>query len=1161
MAGVPHPLRPPSEPPARGPAPLTPLYLVHSVIFLYVYLNYYSNRKRRRVEGVKGVLRVGGIVVASMVVCIALLGCDTPKKTEIFLQTGHAGYVRSVSYSPDGKFIASGSFDNTVKIWDTSMGVLLRTLSGHDNWVKSVSYSPDGRFIASGSFDNTVKIWDASTGTLIRTLSGHDNGVESVSYSIDGRFIASGSGDKTVKIWDASTGALIRTLSGHTKTVRSISYSPDGRFIASGSGDNTVKVWDISTGTLIRTFAGYTYLVSSLSYSPDGRFIASGSGDNTVKIWDASTGALIRTLSGHDNGVDSVSYSPDGRFIASGSSDKAVKIWDTSMGTLIHTLSGHDNWVSSVSYSPDGRFIASGNGDKTIKIWDASTGNLIRTHLGYIKWVSPLSYSPDGRFIASGSEDNTVKIWDTYTDNLTHTLRPVDVVSSLSYSPDGRFIASGSWDNTLKIWNVSTGDLIRTIYGHIIDVIAVSYSPDGRFIASGSSDNTLKIWNASTGDLINTFLVPGIVSLSYSPDGRFIAWGSRDKILKVLDISTGNLIRTLSGHTGDVRSLSYRPDGKFIASGSEYNTVKIWDVSTGVLIRTLSGGTVKYSPDGRFLAAGSWDGTIRITDANTGSLTMTIASLPANEWLTFKDDNLFYASSLQGDEYAAVRFDNALWPVYPLKYYRKELQRPDAVKLFGQPQPKIKPKRIKLWWDTRPNKGLWIALSSTMTLLVLVAGWYLRYRVYSKEKIGSLSKERDKYSQEAKTKDERLAEKTLESDRLKNAGKTEITAPYQPIDNPYRPGPPLTTGHVSFVGREEQFNEVIAGTTKIAGHCFIVTGERRVGKTSFVYALKEKLDDGIKHAFVDIQGLMGRSTAGLFYELSDSLCNAAGIELKSTFSDFKENPFDAFAGVLKELEKGLGETRILLILDEFELLQDQVDKQIWPEEVLQVIRGMIQHRKRIIVMFCGTYRLHKLRSDQWGILFGIAHTIKMDALPKTEAELLIRLCNIDISAAAVERILAFTGSHPYYLQIVSSTMINHLNNVKRLNVIDADLTVIFRKCMEGDLENTLDYIWSGVLGENATGRLLLSLIAGLHPEPEQWIGMDDIKEGCKKFCDAKTLHATLEELAGRQLIARQAKAEKKDFDYRCKTGLLHQWLRERRPFQNTFEIEYNKGKT
>ncbi|MBF0539453.1 MAG: ATP-binding protein [Nitrospirae bacterium] len=421
-----------------------------------------------------------------------------------------------------------------------------------------------------------------------------------------------------------------------------------------------------------------------------------------------------------------------------------------------------------------------------------------------------------------------------------------------------------------------------------------------------------------------------------------------------------------------------------------------------------------------------------------------------------------------------------------------------------------------------------------------------------------------------------MAEKIVEIDRLQrveitgklNAKLSPLTAhfvgvvtTYHPIENPYRPGPPLTTGHVTFVGREEQFNEVIEGVKKEAGHCFIVTGERRVGKTSFVYALKEKLDDGIRHVLVDIQGLTGRSTAGLLHKLSTLLYDAAGMELNLTLADFKENPFDAFGDVLDRLEKTLGDTRILLILDEFEFLQDQIDKGIWQEEVLNVIKGIVQHRKFLTVMFCGTYRMHCLTSDQWGILFNIAHRITLDTLTKRDAEKLIRLRNIDISTGNVGRILAFTGSHPYYLQIVCWTMINHLNELKRLNVIDADLTVIFRKCMEGDLQNALNYIWDGVLKDNSTGRLLISLLASLHPEPGTWIVMDDLKAGCKAFCDVKTLNATLEELVGRQLVVSRASAERKYFDYRCKTGLLHQWLRERRPFKNTLEIEYNKGKT
>jgi WD40 repeat protein len=126
--------------------------------------------------------------------------------------------------------------------------VLLRTLSGHTGFVESVAYSPDGRFIASGSWDSTIKIWDSANGALLRTLSGHTSGVWSVAYSPDGRFIASGSYDNTIKIWDSANGALLRTLSGHTICVNSVAYSPDGRFIASGGSDGTIKIWDSTSG-------------------------------------------------------------------------------------------------------------------------------------------------------------------------------------------------------------------------------------------------------------------------------------------------------------------------------------------------------------------------------------------------------------------------------------------------------------------------------------------------------------------------------------------------------------------------------------------------------------------------------------------------------------------------------------------------------------------------------------------------------------------------------------------------------------------------------------------------------------------------------------------------------------------------------------------------
>jgi WD40 repeat protein len=207
---------------------------------------------------------------------------------------------------------------------------LITTLTGHTDLVRSVAFSPDGRLLASGSDDKTIKLWEVATGSLVRTLSGHTSIVFSVAFSPDGRLLASGSADWTVKLWEVASGSLVRTLSGHPGSVNSVAFSPDGRLLASGSSGTTIKLWEVATGSLVRTLSGHTDLVRSVAFSPDGRLLASGSFDDTIKLWEVATGSLVRTLSGHTSWVYSVAFSPDGRLLASGSADKTIKLWDIS---------------------------------------------------------------------------------------------------------------------------------------------------------------------------------------------------------------------------------------------------------------------------------------------------------------------------------------------------------------------------------------------------------------------------------------------------------------------------------------------------------------------------------------------------------------------------------------------------------------------------------------------------------------------------------------------------------------------------------------------------------------------------------------------------------------------------------------------------------------
>ena len=283
-------------------------------------------------------------------------------------------------------------------------------LKGHLKVVSSVAFSPDGTILASGSWDDTIKLWDIKTGTKIRTLTGHKYWVRSVAFSPDGTTLASGSEDRTIKLWNVKTGTEIRTLTGHELVVTAVAFSPDGTTLASGSYDYTIKLWNVKTGTEIRTLTGHWKVVSSVVFSPDGTILASGSWDDTIKLWNIKTSTEIRTLTGHSISVNSVAFNPNGTTLASGSEDRTIKLWNVKTGTKIHKLTGHTDWVRSVAFSPDGTTLASGSEDRTIKLWNVKTGTEIRTLTGHELVVTAVAFSPDGTILASGSDDN-IRLW------------------------------------------------------------------------------------------------------------------------------------------------------------------------------------------------------------------------------------------------------------------------------------------------------------------------------------------------------------------------------------------------------------------------------------------------------------------------------------------------------------------------------------------------------------------------------------------------------------------------------------------------------------------------------------------------------------------------------------------------------------------------------
>jgi WD40 repeat protein len=523
---------------------------------------------------------------------------------------GHQGGVNSVSFSPNGDYIATGSSDRTARLWDLS-GKQIAAFEGHQCGVLSVSFSPNGEYVATASVDGTTRLWDKE-GNQIAVLKGHQGEVWSVSFSPNGEYVATASVDRTARLWDLS-GNQIATFEGHQDKVWSVSFSPNGEYVATGSDDCTARLCDLS-GNQIATFEGHQDKVLSVSFSPNGEHVATGSDDCTARLWDLSSNQ-IAAFEGHQSGLRSVSFSPNGEYVATGSFDRTARLWDLS-GNQIAAFEGHQDWVNSVSFSPNGEYIVTGSDDGTARLWDLSS-NQIAAFEGHQRGVLSVSFSPNDEYIVTGSSDHTVRLWDLSGNQIAAFEGHQDWVNSVSFSPNGEYIVTGSFDRTARLWDLE-GNQIAAFEGHQGGVLSVSFSPNGEYVATGSDDGTARLWDKEGNQIA---ALKGhqdwVNSVSFSPNGEYVATGSDDCTARLWD-KEGNQIAALKGHQGGVKSVSFSPNGEYAATGSDDCTAKLWDLE-GNQIATFEGHqdkvlSVSFSPNGEYIATASVDRTARLWD-------------------------------------------------------------------------------------------------------------------------------------------------------------------------------------------------------------------------------------------------------------------------------------------------------------------------------------------------------------------------------------------------------------------------------------------------------------------------------------------------------------------------------------------------------------------
>jgi WD40 repeat protein len=639
--------------------------------------------------------------------------------------TGWLGYnmpVGAADLSPDGKRVAvavqghqevfyhDGQLptkhtftDRTTYIWDTATGKDVVHLRRHNDRVVCVRFSPDGKKVVTGSWDNTARIWDAATGRELRVLTGHQCSIQFVTFGPDGKrvltlssarndagsvsflggeqpeapdndpgpqtrighFGGSGSIHMNIKgfgepkvaiLWDADTGKEVTALKkrapwlfsfGHVWHPTAAALSPDGKQVAVAFAENDAALWDSAKGGYERVvLKGHGGAVNDIAFSPDGKKVATAGYDATVRLWDVATAKELLRLRGHQGAVNSVQFSPDGKELLSTSDDKTARVWDVATGEEWAALKGHSAKLVSAGFSPDGHHVATA-GDTTLRIWDLThrePATVLRGHQGRLV---ALQFSADGRRLLTAAPDETARLWDTRTGGELAVLgkdKKLGEIRSAQFADGGKRVLTASAnarvivarkvinESAVHLWDAATGSDVLALKGHGEGALAALCDPSGRLLLTVSDGQVRTVGDAGKLDMpkggLSNFKNLTTLMTQGGP-------GNFDQV-RIWDGSSGKLLATLPKPLRRNFVPSFSPDGRKLLlafDGDRGGVVYIVEAATGKTLLPLrtqpnnwgNWGELfsAFSPDGRLVVSAA-NGAAYVWDAATGQLRATL---------------------------------------------------------------------------------------------------------------------------------------------------------------------------------------------------------------------------------------------------------------------------------------------------------------------------------------------------------------------------------------------------------------------------------------------------------------------------------------------------------------------------------------------------------
>jgi RNA polymerase sigma factor (sigma-70 family) len=549
------------------------------------------------------------------------------------LKLRHENPVLCVTFSPDGKVLASTAMNGKIRLWDVATGNLIRESHGHGGSRESLVYSADGKHLyVTGS--NVPSQLEAASLHRARWYLGSKRGIPAIALSPDGKTLAGGNSSGTVFVWEVASRKTLRTLgAGGAGAVSSLAFSPDGKTLTMAMRDSpTLSRWEMPSGKPLEPLTAPAG-VSVLAYAPDGETLACACQDGSVTLWNIRNKTSSR-LAGGKKPMTSLAWSPDGKRLATADREGTVRLWDPVKRTVFHTAR-HTRPVEDVAFSPDGKLLA-WTEENSIRLYDVAGWKRIAPRPGHTSRIQEIAFSPDGKTLATGAaNDHALYLWDVATGKATHLLMDSSYgVYTFAFSPDGKTLAvsqfSGGFDPDLRLWDPSTGRLRGKLSGPGSMVTCLAFSPDGKTLASGESARVLRLWDVAGQRQIRTWPGPvpdqswtGPSTLTFTPEGdRLISTGHGEPIC-VWDPQTGKLERTFAGGPARIRSVALTPSGRVLATAEHAREIRLWERATGKEITRIAGHEtmifdIALSPDGRTLASASGDQTVRLWDVASG---------------------------------------------------------------------------------------------------------------------------------------------------------------------------------------------------------------------------------------------------------------------------------------------------------------------------------------------------------------------------------------------------------------------------------------------------------------------------------------------------------------------------------------------------------------